>query len=116
MAAMDILPPESSVNIDFKTQKYDRQLRLWKAHGQQALEQTSLCLINANPVGSELLKNLVLPGIGSFTIVDGKVVEPADLGNNFFITLDSIGQPRAKVVSDLLKELNSEVNSFHVNE
>ena len=42
--------------------KYDRQLRLWSANGQEALEKSKLCLINATATGTEILKNLVLPG------------------------------------------------------
>ena len=51
-----------------KDQKYDRQLRLWGANGQKALEEAHVCLINngAGAVGVETLKNLVLPG--KFTI------------------------------------------------
>jgi hypothetical protein len=42
--------------------KYDRQLRLWSANGQSALESSHLLLINAAATGTEILKNLVLPG------------------------------------------------------
>ena len=77
--------------------KYDRQLRLWGVNGQRALSQTNLLLLNAGPTGSEALKNLVLPGLGQFTIVDGEVVTPADRGNNFFVGKESVGHPRAKV-------------------
>ena len=42
--------------------KYDRQLRLWSANGQSALESAHLLLINATATGTEILKNLVLPG------------------------------------------------------
>lgn len=47
-----------------KEKKYDRQLRLWAAAGQAALEDSRLLLINAGAgaVGAETLKNLVLPG------------------------------------------------------
>lgn len=47
-----------------KERKYDRQLRLWAASGQAALESANLLLVNsgAGTVGSETLKNLVLPG------------------------------------------------------
>lgn len=66
-----------------KEQKYDRQLRcasssrqfdrladvllscvvsLWGANGQAKLEAASLCLLNADAVGAETLKNLILPG------------------------------------------------------
>uniref|UniRef100_A0A8C2YVW7 NEDD8-activating enzyme E1 regulatory subunit n=1 Tax=Cyclopterus lumpus TaxID=8103 RepID=A0A8C2YVW7_CYCLU len=65
-----------------KEQKYDRQLRLWGDHGQESLESAHVCLINATATGTEILKNLVLPGIGAFTIVDGHTVSGEDVGNN----------------------------------
>ena len=70
-----------------KSRKYDRQIRfvvcyctvsftylftyfrLWGEHGQNLLENSQICLINASALGTEILKGLVLPGIGSFTIV-----------------------------------------------
>lgn len=47
-----------------KEKKYDRQLRLWAASGQAALENAHLLLVNSGPgvIGVETLKNLVLPG------------------------------------------------------
>lgn len=48
--------------IDQKV-KYDRQLRLWHAHGQAALESANLCMLGSNNLAGEVLKNLILPGI-----------------------------------------------------
>lgn len=47
-----------------KEKKYDRQLRLWAASGQAALESANILLFNtgSGTVGVETLKNLVLPG------------------------------------------------------
>lgn len=47
-----------------KEKKYDRQLRLWAANGQAALESANILLFNtgSGTVGVETLKNLVLPG------------------------------------------------------
>ena len=47
-----------------KEKKYDRQLRLWAASGQEALEGAHILLVNSGSgaVGVETLKNLVLPG------------------------------------------------------
>ena len=36
--------------------------RLWGEHGQSALEAARVCLINATATGTEILKNLILPG------------------------------------------------------
>lgn len=56
-------PPILKVPSD-KEKKYDRQLRLWAANGQQALEDAHILLVNSGSgtVGVETLKNLVLPG------------------------------------------------------
>ncbi|XP_073082976.1 NEDD8-activating enzyme E1 regulatory subunit isoform X2 [Manis javanica] len=99
-----------------KEQKYDRQLRLWGDHGQEALESAHVCLINATATGTEILKNLVLPGIGSFTIIDGNQVSGEDAGNNFFLQRSSIGKNRAQAAMEFLKELNSDVSGSFVEE
>ncbi|KAJ5136410.1 hypothetical protein N7448_004964 [Penicillium atrosanguineum] len=104
-----------------KERKYDRQLRLWAASGQQALEDSRVLLVNCDGllganstgvsgvVGVEALKNLVLPGIGGFTIVDPATVTEADLGVNFFLEEESLGKSRAQETCRLLKELNPDV-------
>uniref|UniRef100_G3PRU0 NEDD8-activating enzyme E1 regulatory subunit n=1 Tax=Gasterosteus aculeatus aculeatus TaxID=481459 RepID=G3PRU0_GASAC len=91
-------------------------LRLWGDHGQEALENAHVCLINATATGTEILKNLVLPGIGAFTIVDGHTVSGEDVGNNFFLSNNSIGKNRAQAASELLQELNSDVSGNFVEE
>ncbi|XP_059091053.1 NEDD8-activating enzyme E1 regulatory subunit-like isoform X2 [Tigriopus californicus] len=99
-----------------KTRRYDRQLRLWGDHGQTALEAAKLCLIHAGATGSEVLKSLVLPGVGAFTIVDGQRVAASDVGNNFFLEPESLGQPRGAAVAQYLLELNNEVRGDSVDE
>jgi hypothetical protein len=61
--------------------------RIWGEHGQSALERPHICVLNCGPTGSESLKNLVLGGIGSFTVVDASKVCASDLGNNYFCML-----------------------------
>lgn len=89
-----------------KDKRYDRQLRLWGNHGQAALESAHVCLLNATATGTEILKNLVLPGVGSFTIVDKAKVTTPDLGKNFFVSVDHIGTSRAETTVRLLLQLN----------
>ncbi len=94
-----------------KEKKYDRQLRLWAASGQQALEDSKVLLLNSGPgvVGVETLKNLLLPGVGNFTIVDEAEVSEKDLGVNFFLEEESLGKSRAEETCKYLQELNPEV-------
>ncbi|KAG0378282.1 NEDD8-activating enzyme E1 regulatory subunit [Mortierella sp. AD032] len=100
--------------MDAKTQKYDRQLRLWGNGGQQALESAHILLINASAVGCEILKNLVLPGIGQFTVIDQGTVTQSDIGSNFFLDADSLGKSRAERAAELLGELNEDVTGHWV--
>ena len=119
MAAQAVTPPLiGSAVPTAKEKKYDRQLRLWAASGQQALESAKILLLNSSPgvVGVETLKNLVLPGVGSFTIVDGTTVTESDLGVNFFLEESSLGQSRAAETSKFLKELNPEVKFSSVEQ
>uniref|UniRef100_A0A673A857 NEDD8-activating enzyme E1 regulatory subunit n=1 Tax=Sphaeramia orbicularis TaxID=375764 RepID=A0A673A857_9TELE len=102
-----------------KEQKYDRQLRLWGDHGQESLENAHVCLINATATGTEILKNLVLPGIGAFTIVDGHIVSGEDYQHTVFVkhlTIGFILQNRAQAATELLQELNSDVSGNFVEE
>ncbi len=102
-----------------KEKKYDRQLRLWAASGQQALEEAKvLLLLSSGPgvVGVETLKNLILPGVGNYTIVDDAVVTEKDLGVNFFLEEHSLGKSRAEESCKFLQELNPEVNGNAVQQ
>ena len=106
------------VTLSKRDKKYDRQLRLWAASGQDALENAHILLLNSGPgiVGIEALKNLILPGIGKFTIVDEAKVQEEDLGTNFFLTESSLGNSRAQATASYLQELNPEVTGLGVPE
>ncbi|KAF8154800.1 hypothetical protein B0H34DRAFT_538059 [Crassisporium funariophilum] len=100
----------TEVAPDNKTRRYDRQLRLWAASGQHALESSRILVISGSATSTSVLKNLVLPGIGHFTILDPAKVTPEDAGNNFFLEgPSSIGKSRAAEAVRLLGELNEGV-------
>jgi len=86
--------------------RFDRQLRLWGSHGQKLLESAHICALGSGAAVSETLKNLVLPNIHKFTIIDDATVSEVDDGNNFFVSEDDIGKPRGEVVRKNLLEMN----------
>lgn len=55
--------PHASVDIAARTER-----------GQLALEQGHVCVLNATALATEVIKNLVLPGVGKFTVVDNQRV------------------------------------------
>jgi molybdopterin/thiamine biosynthesis adenylyltransferase len=105
----------SSVFPSAHDSKYDRQLRLWGSHGQAALESAHIAVLGSSGTAAEALKNLVLPNIGKFTIIDNAIVTEADLGQNFFVTSDWLGKSRSEAVKVLLSELNAEVQGHHIH-
>lgn len=90
-------------------ERYDRQIRLWGQHGQRKCSNSKICLINANSLGTEVLKGLCLAGIGSFTILDSHKLAPEDVGCNF-IPQSCIGKNRAESAKIMLLKLNDEVS------
>lgn len=96
--------------------KYDRQVRIWGAHGQARLEAAQICMLGAGPIATETLKNLVLGGTASFTVVDDAVVQERDLGNNFFFERADLGKGRAETATRLLCELNEHVKGSFSDE
>ena len=108
--------PSSTGAQNAKSRRYDRQLRLWGDHGQVALEKSRVCVVGATATATEVLKSLVLPGVGHFTILDGKKVTGEDIGNNFFLDKESLGKVRGSVATRLLLELNPEVRGDYVDE
>ena len=86
---------------------------LWATSGQSALESSRVLVISASATSTSILKNLVLPGIGHFTILDSEITSQEDVGNNFFLEgPDSIGKPRAREAVRLLRELNESVEGI----
>lgn len=65
--------------------------------------------ISSQTLGTETLKNLILPGIGQVTIIDDQDVKERDLGNNFFYEPSDFGQPRHSAALKHLLELNEDV-------
>lgn len=110
--SMDI-KQSTHLRPDLKTQRYDRQLRLWGAGGNNKLEQAHVLLVNGNATGTAILKNLVLPGLGQFTILDASKVTGDDLGNNFFLDPEEtkIGDSRAEQAEIYLAEMNEDVTA-----
>ncbi|KAK4935845.1 hypothetical protein LTR10_023156 [Elasticomyces elasticus] len=121
IAPREVTPPPLQAPTA-KEKKYDRQLRLWAASGQRALEESHVLLVvgdesqgsNSSVAGVEALKNLILPSIGNFTIADSAKVTDADLGVNFFLETDSLHKSRAEEARNLLSELNPDVTGHAI--
>ena len=76
--------------------RYDRQLRLWGDIGQQKLFSSNILLIGSTITATELAKSLILPGIGTITIIHS---QQKTTGQNFFSDPEDLQElnPQVKV-------------------
>lgn len=89
--------------------RYDRQIRLWGLDGQQRLSSSRVLVVGIKAVAVELLKNIVLAGVGSVCLLDDSKIESEDLAFNFFARADEVGMNRAHVTLRRLQQLNTRV-------
>lgn len=82
--------------------RYDRQIRLWGEEGQSSIEHASVCVLGSSSLAAEILKSLILPGVGRFCIIDDAIVDDIDRGRNFFLTKNDCGKQRALVLTKYL--------------
>lgn len=60
---------------------------------QTRLRNSKVLVINMGALAGEIIKNLVLAGIGSLTILDSnKLVSERDLGAQFFLRPEHVGK------------------------
>lgn len=90
--------------------KYDRQIRLWNSNGQQSLSTSKICIINVSTLASEILKNLVLPGVNSIVIIDSAIITKLDLSCNFFFNDEDLGCYKSVKLAENLKLLNPDIS------
>lgn len=62
--------------------------------------------MNIDGASTELLKNLILAGVGYVSLIDNKKIDKQDLKDNFFLTQSDIDKSRAQVCLNNLLQLN----------
>lgn len=59
---------------------------------QTRLRNSKVLVINVGSLANEIIKNIVLAGIGSLTILDSNTVTESDLGAQFFLEESDVGK------------------------
>ncbi|GAA5812811.1 hypothetical protein MFLAVUS_006270 [Mucor flavus] len=88
---------------------YDRQIRLWGLDAQQRIGKADILIAGVRGLSDEVCKNLALAGVASITLLDHENVTEADLGAQFFLTEENIGQNKAEASAPSIRNLNPRV-------
>ena len=56
------------------------------------MRTSSVLIYKFRGISTEIIKNLVLAGIGNLIILDEEIVKEDDLGANFFLREDDLGK------------------------
>ena len=97
-----------SVAPSHQTDRYARQ-RLLDWWDQERLAAARVMVAGAGAVGSEVVKNLVLLGVGHLLVVDFDTVELSNLSRGVLFRESHIGSPKAQVLARRAAELNPDV-------
>ncbi|MFX0039113.1 MAG: ThiF family adenylyltransferase [Promethearchaeota archaeon] len=86
---------------------FDRQKRI-KGWDQSKISRATVMVIGAGATGNEVIKNLVLVGIGKIILVDYDYIEPSNLNRCILFNVENTQQKRYKVdvIKDACKILN----------
>ncbi|KAG6949748.1 hypothetical protein JG688_00014498 [Phytophthora aleatoria] len=84
---------------------YDRQMRLWGVEAQKRLQNSRVLVSGLTALGSELVKNLVLAGMG-VTLHDSQAVTTTAVATQFFLAEEDVGNNRAEASLPRVQELN----------
>jgi len=95
---------ESVLFIDDQD-RYDR-LRLIAWWDQQRIRETRVLVVGAGALGNEVVKNLVLLGVGTIYLIDFDTIEASNLSRSVFFRDTDRGQSKAAVLAQRAQELN----------
>lgn len=94
--------------------KYDRQKRL-QGWDQTRLATARVMVAGAGALGNELIKNLVLLGIGHLLVIDFDKIEVSNLSRTVLFRDADVGQPKAQVAAKTAALLNSDVDVRYID-
>ncbi|KAF9645171.1 hypothetical protein BDM02DRAFT_3120672 [Thelephora ganbajun] len=85
---------------------YDRQIRLWGLEAQQRMRNATILVLTIRGLATEVVKNIVLAGVGRLIIADNEDVKGEDLGTGFFFRDEDIGRKRVDAARPRVENLN----------
>lgn len=95
--------------LDVVESRYDRQERIWW-WDQQRLLDSRVLVVGAGALGNEIVKNLVLVGVGAIDVIDMDTIDSSNLSRCVFFRHTDTGRAKAEVLAERAGELNPDVH------
>lgn len=94
---------ELSISLD--ESRFDRQERItwWD---QERLASAKVLVVGAGALGNEVVKNLVLVGVGEVVVLDFDTVEMSNLSRCVFFRPEDEGRPKADALAERANEIS----------
>ncbi|CAJ1364810.1 unnamed protein product, partial [Effrenium voratum] len=98
--------PEDERGDEAFFNKFSRQNAAFGAEVTMKMTKMKILVVGCSGVAVEIVKNLVLQGLGGVTLIDSKPAKIQDLGTNFFLSEADIGKPLDTLLVPKFQELN----------
>ncbi len=95
--------------IEIKDDRYSR-LELITWWDQEILRNSRILVAGCGALGNEIVKNLVMLGVGNICVVDMDKVEKSNLSRSVLFRKEDEGKSKAQVICERAKEVNDEIN------
>ncbi len=82
---------------------------------REKVQQAKVLVVGAGALGNEVVKNLVLMGVGNIYIIDFDKVEAANLSRSVLFRETDDNRSKAEVVAARAKSINPQVNVQYLN-
>ena len=106
-------PQSSKTNpIPADLQRYAKQIRFPQVgvDGQRLLKASRVVVVGVGALGSVSANTLVRAGVGEVVLIDRDFIEKDNLQRQILYREADVGQPKAIVAADALRQINSSVD------
>jgi molybdopterin/thiamine biosynthesis adenylyltransferase len=97
-------------------ERYERQIRIFGADGQERLKNAKVFVAGAGGLGSAISIYLAAAGVGRIRIVDREKVELNNLNRQILHCGEDIGREKAVSAEEKLKKINPDVSLEAISE
>ncbi|KDD76049.1 ThiF family protein, partial [Helicosporidium sp. ATCC 50920] len=88
---------------------HSRQLAVYGRESMTRMAASSILISGLSGLGVEVAKNAILAGVKSITLHDTRATTLRDLGSQFYLHPEDVGQNRAEACREAVQELNTSV-------